>query len=52
MKDCKVLGTPYMAVLGDKVNPGEIEVENAATGERFVMQQSKLVEYLKGQMIS
>ena len=46
MKDCKVLGTPYMAVIGDKVEAGHAEVENIATGEKHVMKQSELVEKL------
>ena len=35
IKDCKVLGTPYMAVIGDKVEKGKIEIENVKTGELF-----------------
>ena len=35
IKDCKVLGTPYMAVIGDKVKNGKIEIENVKTGELF-----------------
>lgn len=33
IKDCKVLGTPYMIVLGDKSAEDEIEIENVKTGE-------------------
>ena len=33
IKDCKVLGTPYMIVLGDKSSEDEIEIENVKTGE-------------------
>lgn len=34
IKDCKMLGTPYIVVLGDKTAPGEIEVEDSRTGEK------------------
>lgn len=44
MKDCKVLGTPYMAVLGDKVEAGKVELENVRTGEKEVVTLEKLVE--------
>ncbi len=37
IKDCKVLGTPYMAVLGDKVETGKIELENVKTGEKQIV---------------
>lgn len=33
IKDCKILGTPYLAVLGDKQEDGKIEIENLKTGE-------------------
>ena len=36
IKDCKMLGTPYIVVLGDKTNPGEIEVEDSKTGEKTI----------------
>lgn len=44
MKDCKVLGTPYMAVLGDKVEDGKVELENVRTGEKEVISLEELVE--------
>ena len=34
IKDCKILGTPYMIVVGDKQEGDKIEVENNATGEK------------------
>ena len=37
IKDCKILGTPYMAILGDKVEDGKIELENTKTGEKQVL---------------
>lgn len=47
MKDCKILGTPYMAVMGDKVKCGEIEIEDISTGNKTTMLQSELVKRLK-----
>lgn len=37
IKDCKVLGTPFMAVLGDKVEDGKLEFEDIKTGEKEVI---------------
>ena len=34
IKDCKILGTPYMIVIGDKTEGDKIEVENNKTGEK------------------
>ena len=34
IKDAKILGTPYIAVLGDKTEGETIEIENNLTGER------------------
>lgn len=46
IKDCKILGTPYMAVLGDKVEAGKVELENVRTGEKKVITIEELVEKL------
>lgn len=43
IKDCKVLGTPYMAVLGDKVETGKIELENVRTGEKEIIAVEELI---------
>lgn len=43
IKDCKVLGTPYMAVLGDKVENGKIELENVKTGEKEIISIKELI---------
>lgn len=43
IKDCKVLGTPYMAVLGDKVESGKVELENVRTGEKEIISIEELV---------
>ena len=37
IKDCKILGTPYLAVIGDKVDGENIEIENMKTGEKTIM---------------
>ncbi len=47
MKDCKVLGTPFMAVLGDKVENGYVELENTKTGEKEVIDVESLIKKLK-----
>ena len=44
LKDCKILGTPYIAVLGDRTRKGEIEIENSKTGEHMVVKQSDLAQ--------
>lgn len=46
MKDCKVFGTPFMAVLGDKVENGYVEFEDIKTGEKEVISIEKLVSRL------
>lgn len=43
IKDCKVLGTPYMAVLGDKVETGKVELENVRTGEKEIITIDELI---------
>lgn len=49
MKDCKVLGTPFMAVLGDKVETGYVEFENIKTGEKEVITIDNLINILQKQ---
>lgn len=46
IKDCKVLGTPYMAVLGDKVETGRVELENVRTGQKEVLTFEQVIEKL------
>ena len=46
MKDCKVLGTPFMAVLGDKVENGCVEFEDIKTGEKEVISKEELIKRL------
>lgn len=47
MKDCKVLGTPIMVVLGDKVETGYVEFEDIKTGEKEVIKIEELIDRLK-----
>ena len=44
IKDCKIFGTPYMAILGDKVEDGFVELENIKTGEKKVVSQNELLK--------
>ena len=44
IKDCKILGTPYMAILGDKVENGKVELENLKTGEKEVVDIENVME--------
>ena len=46
MKDCKILGTPYMVILGDKVENGKEELENTKTEEKEVLELSEIKERL------
>lgn len=36
IKDAKILGTPYMLVIGDKIDENTLELEDNATGKKFV----------------
>ena len=47
MKDCIVLGTPYLVVIGDKQEGENIELENMKTGEKEVLTIEQLLEKLK-----
>lgn len=47
MKDCKILGTPYLVVIGDKQEGDMFELENIATGERQMVNQDELIKILK-----
>ena len=44
IKDSKVLGTPYMIVLGDKTQGDNFELENSKTGEKTVVTLNELIE--------
>ena len=44
IRDAKVLGTPYLAIFGGKVENGKVELENTKTGEKEVIAVEKLIE--------
>lgn len=47
IKDCKVLGTPYMVVIGDKTQGDNVELEDIKTGEKQNLTIEELIEKLK-----
>ena len=47
MKDCKVLGTPYLVVIGDKQEGENVELENMKKGEKEILTIEQLLEKLK-----
>jgi len=47
IKDCKILGTPYLVVLGDKQQGETIELENSKTGESETLSIEELIQKLK-----
>ena len=47
IKDCKILGTPYMIVIGDKQEGDMLEIENIKTGEKEVLSIEKCIEKFK-----
>ena len=47
MKDCKILGTPYLVVIGDKQEGDKFELENQATGEKALVNSEELIKKLK-----
>lgn len=47
IKDCKVLGTPYLIVIGDKQEGDQFEVENNKTGQKIQANIDGLIEVLK-----
>ena len=46
IKDCKVFGTPYLVVLGDKQDGENIELENTKTGETKIVDINEIVKIL------
>ena len=44
MKDCKILGTPYLVVIGDKQEGDKIELENIKTGQKEELTVEELIE--------
>lgn len=47
MKDCKVLGTPYLLVIGDKQEGNIFEIENIKTKEKIQVTRENIIEVLK-----
>ena len=47
IKDCKILGTPYLIVIGDKQEGENVELEDIKTGEKEIVSLKELVEKLK-----
>ena len=46
MKDCKILGTPYLIVIGDKQEGENVELENMKTGEKSIESIESVIEKL------
>ena len=47
IKDCKILGTPYLIVIGDKQEGDTFELENMLTGEKEQLNLEQLIGKLK-----
>lgn len=47
IRDCKILGTPYLVVLGDKQDGENVELENIKTGETEILTVKQLIEKMK-----
>lgn len=47
IRDCQILGTPYIGILGDRTKEDEIEVQVSATGEKKIMKTAELLFALK-----
>lgn len=47
IKDVKILGTPYMAILGDKSSEENIEIEDIVTGEKIDTDFNNIAEKIK-----
>ena len=47
IKDCKILGTPYMIVIGDKQEGEMLELENIATGDKETLTIEECIEKMK-----
>ena len=45
IKDVKILGTPYMIVLGDKSKEDEFEIESTKTGEKTTVKFNDLSKF-------
>ena len=52
IKDAKILGTPYVLVLGDKQQGDTIEIENLKTGEKEQTTADKIFEFFLNKSFS
>ena len=52
IKDAKILGTPYVLVLGDKQQGDTIEIENVKTGEKEQTTADKIFEFFLNKSFS
>lgn len=44
INDCKILGTPYMIIIGDRLKAGQIELENTKTNKKIVIQKQRIMD--------
>ena len=47
IKDCKVLGTPNLIVIGERTKGENLELENTKTGEKVTVTKSELIKELR-----
>ena len=47
IKDTKILGTPYMVVIGDKTEGDKLELENNITGEKIITTIKEIANLIK-----
>lgn len=47
IRDCQILGTPYIGVLGDRTKEDEIEIQISGTGERKILKVTQLIRALE-----
>ncbi len=47
IKDCKILGTPYLIVIGDKQEGETVEIENMKTEEKVTIKISDIPKFFK-----
>ncbi len=47
IKDCKILGTPYLTVIGDKQKGEKLEIEDTRTGEKVILTVEEIIKKFK-----
>ena len=47
IRDCKVLGTPYVTVIGDKTPKDKLEIENLKTGEKTIININEIKTFIE-----